>query len=186
MGYLETKDELWQLLSDVVRDEGLRLYDVKVRSQYALEVYINRLEAGSLQAENTTAAESSTNGSGPTAPAQGGVTSDDCSRVCRRLVVMLVAVGQKFGLAAEPEVEVSSPGINRTLRLKEHYCDAIGERVKVTAYSGETEMKNTETIVGELTGVCGDQIVLLDEKTNEEFACALLKVKSARVDFQFS
>ena len=59
-----------------------------------------------------------------------GVTAGDCQTVSRALERMLVAAGP-VGMA--PELEVSSPGIERPVRFVEHWRQYVGRKVKVTA-----------------------------------------------------
>ena len=60
-----------------------------------------------------------------------GVTAGDCQTVSRALERMLVAAGP-VGMA--PELEVSSPGIERPVRFVEHWRQYVGRKVKVTAH----------------------------------------------------
>src|SRR5690349_6805719 len=119
-----------------------------------------------------------------------GVSVGDCSRVLRRLMVLIQAEGHAYGLAPEPEIDVSSPGINRELRLPEHFCGALGERVKVVLRpTKEVELeggKKTSLLLGRLSDCREGRLTVLDETSRAVLTVALADVKRANVEFQFS
>ncbi|MEO8634898.1 MAG: hypothetical protein ABI587_06435 [Gemmatimonadales bacterium] len=59
-----------------------------------------------------------------------GVTAGDCQTVSRALERMLIATGPAGCL---PQLEVSSPGIERPVRFPEHWRQYVGRKVKLTA-----------------------------------------------------
>lgn len=161
MAYVDKNDVLWQKLAAVIEDEGLSLYELEKLGEMQLRVAIDRpgvKEAGK------------------------GVSSGDCTNVCRRLMVYLSVEGGALGLAREPEIEVSSPGVNRTLRLPEHFAAAVGSRIKVLAAEGA---KGSRTLLGTLASFDGENITVLDEQSNQEATVALSRVKKARVEYKF-
>lgn len=88
----------------------------------------------------------------------GGVTLDECARFSRKLADELEA----FDIIPERYfLEVSSPGIERALKLKSHYKSAINEKVAVEWQSGDIKHSN----MGTLTEVNPDTIVLDDRGT---------------------
>jgi len=88
----------------------------------------------------------------------GGVTLDECAQFSRALGDELEA----FDLIPERYyLEVSSPGIERPLKLKSHYVSAINEKVAVQ-WTVEGEKKST---MGTLTEVNQDTITLDDRGT---------------------
>src|SRR6056297_3393529 len=59
----------------------------------------------------------------------GGVSVGDCRAVSRTISVVL----EEEDLIEERYfLEVSSPGLERQLKLKKHYVSAIGEKIKIT------------------------------------------------------
>lgn len=85
----------------------------------------------------------------------GGITLDECAQFSRALSVELEA----FDLIPERYfLEVSSPGIERPLKLKSHYVSAINEKVAVQ-WVLEGVKKST---LGTLTEVNQDTITLDD------------------------
>jgi len=170
--FIGTDNALWKTLAEIAEDEGLCLYDVDLRSESSLVVYVTRKEQGSTYGES----------------AQGGVTSDDCSTLCRRLMVFFQAEGSTFGLANEPVIEVSSPGINRTLRLMPHWQSAVGERVKVRMNS-EREIESgkpaVRSFIAKLLAADGEQFSFETEGSNGEISLSLSEIEKARVEYQF-
>jgi len=85
----------------------------------------------------------------------GGITLDECARFSRKL-------GNEFEvLDIIPEryfLEVSSPGLERPLRLKSHYKSAISEKVAVEWQNEQMKQSN----MGTLLEVNPDHIVLDD------------------------
>jgi ribosome maturation factor RimP len=93
----------------------------------------------------------------------GGVTLDECAKFSRALGDELetfdLIPGRYF-------LEVSSPGLERPLKLKSHYVSAINEKVAVQ-FSDEEEKRS---VMGTLTEVNQDTIVLDDRGTKLEIA----------------
>lgn len=111
--YIDPTDKMWTFVSEIVADEKLSLYDLVKPRANSLRVFIDK------------AKDDEKKGS--------GITSGECSTVCRRLLHAFVVDGVNLGISAEPELEVSSPGLERELRLPEHFMEAIGSKVKVVA-----------------------------------------------------
>ncbi|MCX8103253.1 MAG: ribosome maturation factor RimP [Candidatus Bipolaricaulota bacterium] len=80
----------------------------------------------------------------------GGVTLDDCERVSRALEAPLDAL-----IDHSYELEVSSPGIDRSLHTPAHYRKALGKPV-------ELRLRERKTLQGWLHGISEDAIVLTD------------------------
>ena len=93
----------------------------------------------------------------------GGVTLDECAQFSKALSEELEA----FDLIPERYfLEVSSPGIERPLKLKSHYVSAINEKVAVQ-WNADGEKKST---MGTLMEVNQDTITLDDRGTIIEIA----------------
>ncbi len=184
MPFLNGSDELWLALQAIAAEDALEVYDVERRGVSALRVIIERAHA----------ADESL--------AQGGVTSGDCSGLCRRLMVYFSVEGPRFGLGCEPEIEVSSPGVNRHLRLERHFESAIGKRVKLVLRNEphgevETDFSNGSGdeqslekprgggLSGVLRSVSSSELRVLEERSGEEVSVDRKSVKSARLDFKF-
>ncbi len=64
-------------------------------------------------------------------------------------------------MGGEYILEVSSPGIERKLRKKEHFIASVGEKVKIKNFA-------TETYKGELISADNEKIVVKTEFGEEE------------------
>ncbi len=85
----------------------------------------------------------------------GGVTLEDCAKFSRALAEEL----ETFDIIPDRYfLEVSSPGIERPLKLKSHYASAINEKVAVQYNDGEAKLST----MGTLTEVNQDTITLDD------------------------
>lgn len=172
--YLESANQLWQTIASIAEDEGLKLYDLERINANRLNITIDRLKGVAPSVEGE---------------AVSGVTSEDCSRLCRRLMVFFQAEGPAHGLTSEPDLEVSSPGINRILRLPEHFLEAIGSRVKVVTRSekngpaGAAELPGY--VIGELKSADTDGLLVIDEVSKNEYSLRLGDIKRANVEYHF-
>ena len=105
-------DNLAQLTADVgarIADLGYELVDLRTvgsRTRGRLQIRIDRVDAGQSQ----------------------GITVDDCAQVSRRLEEWL---DQTLALGSHYSLEVSSPGIERPVRWREHWVRFIGRVVNV-------------------------------------------------------
>jgi ribosome maturation factor RimP len=167
--FLESNDILWDALSSIAKDEGLEVYDIERIANGGIRVFVD------LPLDFSVSNSSKT-----------GVTSDDCSRLCKRLMVFFSVEATKYGFGQDPEIEVSSPGINRHLRLKSHFVRAVGARVKLKIVEqGDSNQPKTRIIVGKLEEINESDLDLMDEETKQRLNLPFLSVREARVDFQF-
>ncbi len=91
----------------------------------------------------------------------GGVTLDECAAFSNALGKEL----EIFDLIPERYfLEVSSPGLERPLKLKSHYVSAINEKVAVQFQAGEER----KSIMGTLTEVNQDTIIIDDRGSVKE------------------
>lgn len=103
-----------------------------------------------------------------------GVDSDDCFKVCKKLVSHFRVNGKELGVGFEPSVEVSSPGLTRQLRRGEHFEEVVGKRVSVVKKTGEK-------ITGILSEVSAGQLVV--KTADEEFQLSIEDFKRANLEF---
>lgn len=107
---------------------------------------------------------------------QGGVSIDECASFSRALADEL----EEFDIIPERYfLEVSSPGIERPLKLKTHYVSAINEKVAVQWTDGEARLSS----MGTLTEVNQDSITLDDRGTVVEIPFkAITRAKTIYLD----
>ncbi|MDR2337594.1 MAG: hypothetical protein LBE20_02965 [Deltaproteobacteria bacterium] len=160
MAFLHEQNKLWQHIESLARELEFTIYDLEKRGRGKIIVSINK-------ATKATA-----------------VTSEDCSKLVRKLMNDFLITGESFGLTNEPEIEVCSPGINRILRLSQHFMNALGERVKIIVQAAGTK-NGTILLVGNLIASDGKTACVADEQTKKEVSFLLEDVKSARIDFKF-
>uniref|UniRef100_UPI0040484D8D ribosome maturation factor RimP n=1 Tax=Aliarcobacter sp. TaxID=2321116 RepID=UPI0040484D8D len=89
---------------------------------------------------------------------ENGINLDKCAEISRMLSPILDVDEPMSG---EYILEVSSPGIERKLRKKEHFQASIGEKVRIKNFA-------TEIFRGELLTADDDKIIVKTEFGDEE------------------
>ncbi|MBF0106787.1 MAG: ribosome maturation factor RimP [Deltaproteobacteria bacterium] len=146
----DTAQKIIELTSGIVAEEGCELLDVELvveNGQQILRLYIDK-------------------------PA-GSVTMADLSCVSRSVEDLLEVEGV---IKSRYHLEVSSPGENRPLRLKEHFKKVIGLKVKVITKDKIDGRKNFK---GVLTDVESDFLTL--EIDNQKYRLPFTEVARARL-----
>ena len=87
-----------------------------------------------------------------------GISLDKCAEISR-MISPILDVDEPMG--GEYILEVSSPGIERKLRKKEHFLASIGEKVKIKNFA-------TEVFKGELIFADNEKIVVKTEFGDDE------------------
>lgn len=146
-----SKSEVWEYISElIVSNTDLFLYDLVLPSgdKGQLEVFIARKDKSK------------------------GITHDDCVIVSRLLDESdeLEHIRSKYGMS------VSSPGVNRKLKTKEHFNFAKGENIKITYIDDEGK---SVVQSGVLKDFCNDQIKI------DELSVSFQDVKKAQVEFLY-
>ena len=85
--------------------------------------------------------------------AQGGINLDKCAEISRMISPILDVEEPMSGVY---NLEVSSPGIERKLKTKDHFKASIGEKVKVKDIA-------TEVYKGELLSADDEKILIKTE-----------------------
>jgi ribosome maturation factor RimP len=173
---------LWKTVEQVALEEGVVLFDLELPSDTrrggALKVFITRPVAdGSNPQEREGERESAGNAEDG---ARGGISFEDCVRVSKRILDL---DEQSELIPGNCTLEVSSPGINRKLRLPEHFKGAVGERVKVKFKNDESGA--TVVVNGYIRDASSDSVRVEAESGKESFQIPLRNLKEARVDFKF-
>ena len=105
---------------------------------------------------------------------EGGVTLDQCTQVSREIsynldVADLIQVAYRL--------EVSSPGLDRALKTPRDYEIFAGRLAKLVM---RTEDGRTDTVIGRLKGMMGDDVIL--EIKGKVRAYPLAQVAKARLE----
>jgi ribosome maturation factor RimP len=170
---------VWKTINEVAQEEGVELFDVDFPSDArrggVVRVYITKTSQRTPQ-EDPAAVDEATG----EALNRSGVMFEDCVRVCKKLL----DIDEKEPFIPDTcTLEVSSPGVNRRLRLPEHFAGAIGERVRIKYRNRETSAY--QVILGTLRSKSGDTVEIESESKKEVVSIQLKEVKEARVDFKF-
>ncbi len=105
--------------------------------------------------------------------APAGITLDDCERVSHRVSAILDAEDPIPGAYT---LEVSSPGLDRILRTREHFERFRGNRVKVQLAEA---VEGRRRYTGTLRGVAGDAIEM--EVDGASVTLDIARIQKARV-----
>jgi ribosome maturation factor RimP len=89
--------------------------------------------------------------------AENGISLDKCAQISRMLSPILDVDEPMNG---EYTLEVSSPGIERRLKNKEHFKGSVGEKVKIKNFA-------TEIFKGELISADDEKIIIKTEFGDE-------------------
>lgn len=158
--------KLEALADEVSQREGCRLYDIEFTSrkgQRILRIYIDAVESG--------------------------VSIDQCADVSKGLSLLLDVEDLVPG--GNYELEVSSPGIERPLRLPWHFQKAIGEKIKLKTTKelipANRPLKNKEVIkslLGKIKEVNEEKIIL--ETENDIWEIPYDVIHKANIVFEFA
>lgn len=174
---------LWNTIDAVVREEGMSLFDIELpndtRRGGALKVFIS-LAKGSTEEGSELHEGNYSSDSSAEQPSRVGVSFEDCVRVSKRLLDL---DEQSEIIPGNCSIEVSSPGINRRLRLPEHFKSAIGERIKVKFRDATTGAG--QVLVGKLASFNGEVIEVEGEQKKARLVIPFNDIRDARVDFKF-
>ncbi|MCF7793102.1 MAG: ribosome maturation factor RimP [Candidatus Cloacimonetes bacterium] len=145
-------EKLEKIAKEACSKQGVALYDLELKRAskgLIVLVYITKLD---------------------------GVNIGDCQIVSREISNRLEIddfIAERFFL------EVSSPGLERELKLKKHYVSAIGEKLKITF---QAEDKN-KTVIGVLKEVETDYLKL--DVKDEMKQITFSDIKKAKTYFDY-
>jgi ribosome maturation factor RimP len=115
-----------EIVKQIVEDNGFRLYDIEITEEQGhkyYRIYIQKSDGSS-------------------------VNLDECAEI-NRIISPIFDVEEP--MSESYFLEVSSPGIERPLKTKEHFKNSIGEKVKITLNDGSK-------IIGKLQDVGEEKI----------------------------
>ena len=148
-------EQIRQILDPILESLGLDLWDLEFQKQgpkWLLRVYIDR--------------------------EIGGVTLNDCEAVSRDLGT---ALDVEDIIPHAYTLEVSSPGLDRTLTKPEHFVRFAGSVVKVKTFQ---KVRNEKVFRGKLLGLAGET-VKLELKTGEVLEIPLGDIAKASLEVEF-
>lgn len=148
----EIEKRVAELVEPVLEEEGLDLYDVEwnpAGRHSYLKVYIDK---------------------------EGGVALGDCERVSLQLSDLLDVENL---ITTRYFLEVSSPGLTRELKKKDHYKKSLGNLAKVVLKGQKGKGK---TLLGTLVAADDEGFTIMTEEG--EVRVAYEEVARARLDFE--
>lgn len=167
---------MWKMIDEVARSEGVELFDIEFPRDGGASG-----RSGVVRVYITKSSSDVSEGSDELPDRRSGVTFEDCVRVTKRLLD--IDEHSSF-VPASCVLEVSSPGVNRTLRLPAHFGGAVGERIRAKFRNAQGSY---QVVVGLLQSFADGvlEIEVDEKKATEKLLVPLNDVKEARVDFKF-
>ncbi len=154
MVIIDVGGRIWTIAQEVVSELGFELIDVELtgsRSRQVIRVYIEK---------------------------PGGIFISDCVAVSRELGERL---DQKDAIENSYRLEISSPGIERSLRKIQDFERYVGHRVRIRLKGMQRRKRG---IVGQLIEIDGSNIrVLLENEEKVSFPLADIAKASLDVDW---
>jgi len=144
-----------ELLAPIVEKMGIEIYDVeyvKEGSEYYLRAYIDK---------------------------EGGVSINDCEAVSRAFSDVL---DEADPIEEAYILEVSSPGLGRTLKKDRHLQKSIGQDVEVKLFK-PLEGTKCKEFEGELIRFDEKTITIRDDKTERTFERSAVALIRLALDF---
>jgi len=148
----DLQEQIQLLLDPILGSLGLTLWDLEIRKQgpqWLLRIYIDR--------------------------ETGGVTLGDCEAVSRDLGTVLDV---EDIISHAYTLEVSSPGLDRSLTRPEHYRKCRGSLVKVKTFQ---PINGVKVFKGKLAGL-EDLVVVLEQDSGETLRIPLDNVSKASLE----
>lgn len=142
-----------ELLTPIASENQVEIYDVeyvKEAGEWFLRAYIDK---------------------------EGGVDIDDCVAVSRSLSDKL---DEEDFIEEAYTLEVSSPGLGRTLKKDRHFAKSIGEEVELKTYK---PIEGRKEFSGILKGFDADTITIEIEEKTKVFAKADVAIVRLALDF---
>ncbi|MBQ9267826.1 MAG: ribosome maturation factor RimP [Clostridia bacterium] len=150
----KTEQTVRNLVKPTVEQLGYKLYDVeyvKEGKDYFLRIYID---------------------------AEKGIDLDDCEKVSNALDPIL---DEADPISTAYSLEVSSCGLERHLREKEHYEEAIGKKVEVKLFKA---LEGEKQFTGILKST-SENTILLELENNKEVEIYLEEIAAAKILFDW-
>jgi len=164
-------DRLRAVASRIAESYGLDIFDVQFRREshgWVLRVILDR-PARPYDSAAQGAVEH-----------EESVSIDDCRRVSEDLSARLDVEPELLDAGRTYTLEVSSPGLDRPLRGETDYRRFVGRLAKIVTAE---PIAGQSHFAGRLTGVDGDEVVLVEGKRTHRVPLAA--IRRARLDVEF-
>lgn len=151
----KTEQEITSMISPLINELGYELYDVmylKEGSEWFLRIFID---------------------------SDKGIDLDDCEKVSNRVGELL---DEKDPISTSYSLEVSSCGMERHLREKNHFEKAVGKNIEVKFFK---PINGDKSISGELLKLEDGLLIIKDEDKEKEVKVNLDDVSSAKILFDW-
>jgi ribosome maturation factor RimP len=150
-----TVTRVWELAAPLVKSEGMEIVDIEFRYEGSrggkvLRLYLDK---------------------------EGGPNVDDLSRVSHQLSELLDTQDVVPGTYT---LEVSSPGINRPLKRREHFARFVGKRIRVRT---RDSIDGRRSFLGTLQEVLENQITLKQEGAQYQIPFAVIEKSNYEHDW---
>lgn len=150
-----TAEKVKELIEDTVKELGYEIWDVeysKIGTERHLEITID---------------------------SENGIDINDCEKVHRAIEVIIDAADP---IEEMYYLDVSSPGLERSIRLPEHYSKCIGEKVEFKLFS---QFEGKKSIIGELFAFDSENdTVSIREKNGSEYVLERKLISKANTYFE--
>jgi ribosome maturation factor RimP len=146
------QEQIQRLLDPILDSLGLTLWNLEFRKegpQWLLRIYIDR--------------------------EPGGATLDDCETVSRDLGTVLDV---EETIPHAYTLEVSSPGLDRSLTKPEHYRRSLGKQIRIKTYRA---INNQKVFRGTLAGL-EDAVAVLETESGEVLRISLENISKASLE----
>lgn len=145
-------DRVRELVTPIITEEGCELVDAEITHDMGskiLRIYIDK---------------------------DGGVKVGDCTRVSHAVEDLLEV---EEVVSGRYNLEISSPGLNRPLRKKEHFLKVLGQMIDMTT---KEKLDGRKHYRGLLKSVDSDVLVM--EIDHQEFRVPLEKLLKAKLVYE--
>ena len=115
----------------------------------------------------------------------GGINLDDCAMASREISSLLDVENV---ITTAYSLEVSSPGIERPLKKPEDFKRFSGQLAKIKTLDSidpDASGKNRKTFIGTLSGLEGDEILLILKNTTDAIRIPLQQIDKANLKYEF-
>ena len=130
MAYNKTEKEVKELITPIIDERGITLWDIEFKKEgpsYVLRIYLDK---------------------------DGGIGINDCEEVSRALSVVL---DEKDPIPQAYMLEVSSAGLDRIIKYDFHFEKCMGKNVDVKLFAN---LDGVKEFTAKLTGFDGENVTM--------------------------